>query len=167
MERPVDVLLHGTQYKQLMGSRIAALREYYGLRKIDVEILYYLYQCGGRNTSRDIQETHMFTKGHISQSVERLQKMRLLSCIPDQRDRRCVHFQLTEDADEIVQAISRMWEEMTSIIFEGVTEDEKRVLQQVAGKMARNMELAVERAKSGCPRRRGAASGRSENSRID
>lgn len=146
MERSLEILLHGTQFKQLLASRITDLREQYGLRKIDVEILYYLYHCSGRNTSKDIKETYMFTKGHISQSVERLQEMRLLSCTPDCRDRRCMHFQLTKEADGIVQTISGMWEEMTEEIFAGVTEEEKRVLKEVAVKLAHNMEQATEKA---------------------
>lgn len=149
MERSVEVLLHGTQFKQLLAGRIAMLRECYGLRKIDVEILYYLHHCGGHDTSKDIRDTHMFTKGHISQSVERLQELKLLVCIPDQRDRRCVHFRLTKEADEIVQEINRMWEDMTAVIFEGVTEEEKRVLQEVAVKIACNMEQAIDKTKSG------------------
>lgn len=147
MERSVEVLLHGTQFKQLLAGRIAMLHECYGLRKIDVEILYYLHHCGEYDTSKDIRKTHMFTKGHISQSVERLQELNLLVCIPDRKDRRCVHFRLTEEADRIVQAISRMWDDMTAAIFEGVTEEEKRVLQEVAAKIARNMEQAIEKTR--------------------
>lgn len=145
MEQSVEILLHGTRFKHLLSSRMETLREEYGLRKIDVEILYYLHQCEGRDTSRDIREKYQFTKGHISQSVERLQEMKLLQGIPDQRDRRCIHFRLTNQAAGLVRRISDMWDEMTAIIFEGVTEEEKRVLRQVAKKIARNMEQATDR----------------------
>ena len=145
MEGSVEVLLHGTQFKHLLSSRMEGLRERYGLRKIDVEILYYLHRCGDRDTSTDIREKYQFTKGHISQSVERLQEMHLLEGVPDQQDRRCVHFRLTDEADGLVSHISDMWDEMTAIFFEGVTEEEKCVLRRVAGKIARNMELATDR----------------------
>ena len=39
MERQIDNLLHGSQFKQLMEDRISQIREQYGLRKVDVEIL--------------------------------------------------------------------------------------------------------------------------------
>lgn len=65
--------------------------------------------------------------------------------IPDQRDRRCIHFRLTEAASGAVRRISDMWDDMTAIIFEGVTEEEKRVLRLAAKKIARNMELAADR----------------------
>ncbi|MDO4324141.1 MAG: MarR family winged helix-turn-helix transcriptional regulator [Lachnospiraceae bacterium] len=143
MERSVVLLLHGREFKQLLESRSAVIRERYGLRKIDVEILYYLHQFGERNTSKDIRDAYMFTKGHISQSVERLQKMRLLEPVPDVRDRRCIHLKLTPEAEDIVCSIGKMWEEMTAAIFEGITEQEKHMLYEVAVKMTHNMKRAL------------------------
>lgn len=145
MEQSVEILMHGTRFKHLLSSRMETLMGEYGLRKIDVEILYYLSRCGNRDTSRDIREKYQFTKGHISQSVERLQEMGFVEGIPDQRDRRCIHFRLTEAASGAVRRISDMWDDMTAIIFEGVTEEEKRVLRLAAKKIARNMELAADR----------------------
>lgn len=143
MERSIVLLLHGGEFKQLLENRSAVIRERYGLRKIDVEILYYLYRFGERNTSKDIRDTYMFTKGHISQSVERLQRMGLLEPLPDEKDRRCIHFKLTPKAEEAVCSIGKMWEEMTAAIFEGITEQEKHMLHEMAVKMTRNMKRAI------------------------
>ena len=143
MERSVALLLHGREFKQLLENRSAVIRERYGLRKIDVEILYYLYRFGERNTSKDIRDASMFTKGHISQSVECLQRMQLLEAIPDIRDRRCIHFRLTAEADVIVRSIEKMWDDMTAAIFEGITEQEKHMLRETAAKMTHNMKRAL------------------------
>lgn len=145
MEQSVEILLHGGQFKQLLESRIAAIRETFGLRRIDIEILNYLYRFRDRNTSRDIREAYMFTKGHISQSVERLHQMHLLEFVPDEKDRRCVHFELTREAGEIALAIGKMWEELTAVIYEGITETEKQMLREVAEKIGSNMQRATER----------------------
>lgn len=143
MERQIDNLLHGAQFKQLMEDRIAQIREQYGLRKVDVEILYYLSGCGDRNTSKDIKNDTKITKGHISQSVDRLQKMDLLTFIPDENDRRCVHLRLTQKAEQVSRDITGVWNELSSIVFEGVTEEEARVLASVASKIARNIDRAL------------------------
>lgn len=143
MERSVVLLLHGREFKQLLESRSAAIREEYGLRKIDVEILYYLYRFRECNTSKDIRDAYMFTKGHISQSVEHLQQLGLLEPVPDKRDRRCIHFRLTPEAEKIVRSIGKMWEDMTAVIFEGITEQEKHMLHETAAKMAHNMKRAL------------------------
>ncbi len=143
MEQSVALLLHGSEFKQLLERRSAAIRERYGLRKIDVEILYYLYQSRERNTSKDIRDTYMFTKGHISQSVEHLVQMRFLEAVPDQKDRRCIHLRLTGEADSVVRSIEKMWEDMAAAIFEGITEQERHMLRDVATKMAYNMRRAL------------------------
>ena len=143
MERQIDNLLHGAQFKQLMEDRIAQIRERYGLRKVDVEILYYLSGCGERNTSKDIKNDTKITKGHISQSVDRLQKMELLTFIPDENDRRCVHLCLTQKAEQVSRDITGVWNEMSRIVFEGVTEEEVKVLASVAAKIARNIDRAM------------------------
>ena len=143
MERQVDNLLHGVQFKQLMEARIMQIREQYNLRKVDIEILYYLSGCGEKNTSKDIKNDTKITKGHISQSIDRLQKMNLVEFIQDENDRRCVHLRLTPKAKEVSRDIEKAWKEMADIVFEGVTEEEKQTLASVAVKIARNIERAL------------------------
>ena len=142
MEGPIEVLLHGREYKQLLESRAAVFREQYGLRKIDVEILYYLHRFGGSNTSKELRQAYKLTKGHISQSAEHLAGLGLLAFVPDEKDRRSVHFVLTAQAEEIVRSIEKMWEDMTAVVFDGITQEERRVLYEVAVKMTQNMECA-------------------------
>lgn len=144
MEKQIDNLLHGVQFKQLLESRITEIREKYGLRKVDVEVLYYLSRCGNRNTSKDIKSDTKITKGHISQSVDRLQKMDLISFVPDENDRRCVHLCLTAKADCVARDIEAVWDELNRIIFHDVTEEEKSVLASVAEKIARNIDVALQ-----------------------
>lgn len=148
MEKQIENLLHGGQYKQLMENRIFEIREKYGLRKVDIEILYYLSRCGKRDTSKDICADTKITKGHISQAVDRMQKMKLLTFIPDEHDRRCVHIVLTMQADAVVQEIRSVWRELYGTIFEGVTEEEKQVLASVAAKIGKNVERALKN--TGC-----------------
>lgn len=143
MERPVALLLHGREFKQLLENRSTVIRERYGLRKIDVEILYYLYRFRDCNTSKDIRDACMLTKGHISQSVEHLVQMHLLEMVPDKKDRRCIHLRLTGEAEEIGRSIGKMWDDMTAVIFEGITEQERHMLRVTAAKMAQNMKRAL------------------------
>lgn len=144
MEKQIDNLLHGAQFKQLIENRIAEIREKYGLRKVDIEVMYYLSRCGDRNTSKDIKSDTKITKGHISQSIDRLQKMGLLTFIPDENDRRCVHLQLTAQAESVAGDIAAVWNDLNRIVFEGVTDEEKKVLASVAGKISRNIDRALE-----------------------
>jgi len=144
MDTQIEVLLHGTRYKQLLENRILAIREKYELRKVDIEVLYYLSRCGDKNTSTDIKAGSMLTKSHISQSVDYLQKRGLLELIPDENDRRCVHLAMTEQAHQIVKEIGEVWADLYRIIFAGVTEEEKQQLHQIAVKICANMKDALQ-----------------------
>jgi len=143
MDKPIEHLLHGSKYKQLLENRISTIREKYDLRKVDVEVLYYLSKCGGKNTSRDIREESPLTKSHISQSVDRLQKMQLLTMVPDAEDRRCVHLSLTPQAHHIVAEINDVWSDLRQILFAGISQEELLVLNQVAAKISANIEHAL------------------------
>ena len=71
MEQEIEVLMQGYQFRKLYERKFESFMQQYKLRKIDVEILTYLYYCNGRNTASDIQKLGLFTKGHISQALER------------------------------------------------------------------------------------------------
>ena len=91
MNKQVELMLRGARYKQLLENQISHVRKKYNLRKVDVEILHYLSAGVGGDTSKEIQKATKLTKGHISQSIFRMQEMGFLEFAPDERDRRCVH----------------------------------------------------------------------------
>lgn len=140
IDKYIQTLLHGLQYKKLLESKMEFIREKYGLREVEVKVLYFLTHCGDHNTARDIREEMKLTKGHISQAVDRLQKMGFLVLIPDQGDRRYVHLQLTKQAKSVTEEIQREWSGLNQIVFAGITKEEEETLKRVALKIANNLE---------------------------
>ena len=67
------------QFRRLLAKEMQPVEIKYGLQKIDMQILLYLKRAGEQNTSKDIMRLNMFTRGHISQSLSRLQKMGYVS----------------------------------------------------------------------------------------
>ena len=67
MDWMLEGLLQGTQLQKLYNRKIEALRVEYNLRKVDIDILYFLFKSGKHNTSKDISDLNLFNKGHISQ----------------------------------------------------------------------------------------------------
>ena len=95
MDYSLDTLLYGMQFRRLLEKKMQPVETEYGLYKIDVQILLYLKHAGKHNTSKDILQLNMFTRGHISQSLSRLQKMGYVRMEQDLDDRRCTHNYLT------------------------------------------------------------------------
>ena len=143
MDWMLEGLLQGTQFQTLYNRKIEALRKEYHLRKIDIDILYFLYKSGDHNTSQDICNLNLFNKGHISQSVDRMVKQQLIHAVHDKEDRRCVHLVLTQQAVSIIEQATELRGQMRNIILKGVTEEERKVLLQVSKKVNQNIRDAL------------------------
>ena len=143
MNYSLDTLLYGMQFRRLLEKEMQPLETQYGLQKIDIQILLYLKHAGEQNTSKDIMKLNMFTRGHISQSLSRLQKTGYVRMAQDQDDRRCTHNYLTEDAAPVIRKIEKISRKIKEIILEGVTKEEQQVLASAAQKMNRNINKVL------------------------
>ena len=143
MNYALDTLLYGMQFRKLMEKEMQPIETEYGLYKIDVQILLYLKRAGEQYTSKDIMQMNMFTRGHISQSLSRLQKKGLVRMEQDQEDRRCTHNYLTEDASAVIRKIEKISKKIREIILDGVTQEEQKVFASVAQKMTHNIEKVL------------------------
>lgn len=143
MNQSLEVLLYGMQFRKLMEYEFGTIQQKYNLCKIDIQILYYLYTAGVHNTSRDILDLKLFTKGHISQSLRRLQKMKLITMIQDKDDRRYVHNVLTQEANEVIAGLEQGYEDINKIIFKDITEEEKKELILLAQKINHNIKTTL------------------------
>ncbi len=144
MDWMLEGLLQGTQFQKLYNRRIETLRQEYDLRKVDIDILYFLFKSGEHNTPKDISGLNLFNKGHISQSIGRMENQQLIYSVQDQDDRRCVHIMLTDKAVKVVEEITALRKQMYNIILKGVTPEEQDVLLKVSRKVNENIKEALE-----------------------
>ncbi|MFQ6807215.1 MAG: MarR family winged helix-turn-helix transcriptional regulator [Lachnospiraceae bacterium] len=143
MTNSLEAFLYGTQFRRLMEKELEPVERRYGLQKIDMHILFFLAKSADHNTAKDIVQLNMFTKGHISQSLTRLQKKGYIQIMQDKEDRRCTHNYLSGDADEIIQELKKAYRNIQDIILNGVTEEEQAVLASVAKKVGQNIKNAL------------------------
>ena len=68
----IFTMLYGMKFRRFMEKMLKSIEEEYELNKVDLQIMFYLYSAGDKNSSKDIMELEMFTRGHISQSLGRL-----------------------------------------------------------------------------------------------
>lgn len=135
--------MYGMQFRRLLAKEMQPVETKYGLQKIDMQILLYLKRAGEQNTSKDIVRLNMFTRGHISQSLSRLQKMGYVRMEQDPDDRRCTHNYLTDEASAIIRKIEKISRTIREIVLEGVTEEEQKILVDVVQKMNSNIEKVL------------------------
>lgn len=144
MEKQVEGLLRGGQFMSLLNQQGMDVREKYGLKKVDLEVLFYLYKNPDHNTAGDIQRFLNINKGYVSQIVDNLCRQEYLCAVTDQNDRRYVHYIVLHKTDEIIREIQRIWENISIHIFEGISEEEMQIFRQVAEKIEKNiMEMLI------------------------
>ncbi len=140
----VEAMFYGMHFRRLVEKEIEPIREKYGLCRIDAQILMYLGDHQNeKDTSKDILKLNMFTKGHISQSLTRLQKAGYVYMEQDSKDRRYTHNYLTDKAKKLVTSIKKRHAELWEEIMNGITDEEKEVLKNVAIKINKNISCAL------------------------
>ena len=130
-------LLYGSQYRKFIDQEMGEIEKKYGLNRVDIQILFYLYRAGEHNCFKDIAEQKFFTKGYISQSLSRLQQMKLVKTLQDREDKRCVHIFLEEKEIQVIYDAS------DELLFSGVTGEEKEIFLKVVRKISDNIKNEI------------------------
>lgn len=144
MEKPVEVILRGGQFKQYTQQELAGLREKYDLKRIELEVLYFLSICGENDTVASIHEYFNANKGHISQALFTLCKRGYVTSERDRKDRRYTHYSLTAEGKMIAGEMKKVWDKVHSDMFAGVSEEELECFQRVSRRMCENINRKLE-----------------------
>lgn len=140
MEQRVEIFLNGVRFRKLFDQEYGPIRKKYNLCRIDLQILTYLEGAGEHNTSKNIVDTGFFTKGHVSQSLTRLQEMKLVTLEQDKQDRRLYHLFLTDKAKIIVGEVHEVQSKINKIVFNNISEEELYLLSKIAAKITDNIQ---------------------------
>ena len=143
MDKQMESILQGGQFKKLLDVQSAELRQKYDMKKAELEILYFLSRCGGHNTSKDIHAQLMMNRGHISQAVDSLCRRIYIVAIPDHNDRRYIHYEILYSAKEIVAEMAKRREEMNRQILKGISKEELEIFREVSLKIKNNIEQII------------------------
>ena len=143
MEERIEILLRGVEFKRLREYELSEIRKLYDLKRIELEILYFLSRAGENNTSADIRQHLNANKGHVSQAVDHLCKRNFLTAMQDKADRRYVHYYVTTESKEIIDQIAAKWKELNCELFQGITSEEMEEFKRIAGKIGKNMERII------------------------
>lgn len=139
MDEQLEVALKGGEFKRLLESQFTAIRTKYDLKKIDIEVLFFLSKCNEENTPTDIYKRLKLNRGHVSQAIDILSKRGLIVAIPDRDDRRYMHYIISENAKEIIAEIAIVRKNLDKQIFKGITEKELLIYKEISGKIFRNI----------------------------
>ena len=140
MEEQLNMMRRGRQFKQLMNKKMDGVIREYDVKRVEIEILRFLAMSGERNTAADIHRYLDLNKGQISKTLEHLCTM------PDKKDRRYMHYILSEEAKELVRRINAIWDDMHQQIMSGIQAEDRAIFNKVLKHAMANMERMIDEA---------------------
>jgi len=140
VELSLETGLRGGEYRKFREQQFAPVREAFGLKMIEIDILYFLYKHASWDTSSDIREKLKLNKGHISQAIDALTQKQYICVKTDEKDHRYMHYSLTDAAMPAVEQIALIRQEIDGKLLKNISEEDLAVYRKVALQIYRNIK---------------------------
>jgi DNA-binding MarR family transcriptional regulator len=143
MDEQLEIALKGGDFKHLIDTQFDEIKKKYGMKKVEIEVLFFLSKCGSENTPTDITKRLNLNRGHVSQAIDILLKRQLIAAVADEQDRRCMHYTITTNAVPVIDEIANVKKKMDEQILKGITEEELEIYKKISQKMIRNIRELI------------------------
>lgn len=144
MDEKIEIALKGGEFKRLMENRFCEVRAKYDLKKVDIEVLFFLATYKELNTPTDVYKSLGINRGHVSQAMDSLCNRQLIVPVPDENDRRSVHYVVCDNAKEIIDEVAIIKADMERQIFEGISPEEMDAYKKTTDKIFENIKKLLE-----------------------
>ena len=139
-----ELLIMGQQFKKLYEKCYGHIMQTYGLKKIDIDVLYFLSHSGKQDTAKDIANLNYVSKAHVSKAIENLHQKALIDLIADPSDRRYVHISISGSGQQIVDEIKQIRAKTEKILFDGISPEDRELLLRLSYQIADNIDHALQ-----------------------
>lgn len=135
----MEGIINGQQFKRVYEKKCEPLMKKYDLRKIELEVLFFLYSYESYDTAKDIVSQKCLSKAHVSKAIENLAGRHYVMTRSDSQDRRCVHLMVTEEARPILAEMEFLWHELERCMYRNVSDHEQAMFTHVLNKIIGNI----------------------------
>ena len=139
-----ELLIMGQQFKKLYEKCYGHIMQTYGLKKIDIDVLYFLSHSGKQDTAKDIANLIYVSKAHVSKAIENLHQKALIVLIADPSHRRYVHISISGSGQQIVDEIKQIRAKTEKILFDGISPEDRELLLRLSYQIADNIDHALQ-----------------------
>ena len=139
-ENQIEMLLRGRKFKKMIDNLCEELREKYGLKQIELEILLFFSESPSSSAS-DIYRDLSLNKGQVSKALDSLCRKGYIQPKQDPDDRRYIKYEMDESCDVVIKEIREISESMTRKLFDGIEKDELDMIKQTTIKLCNNIDM--------------------------
>ena len=109
------------------------------ISQMEFDILVFLHNNPGRDTARDIVALRGLPKSNVSQAVEVLMGKGLLARSQDAEDRRRVHLNLTEAAEQLMPQLLEAQQTFWEQAFRDFSAQDAECFAALYGRIVKNL----------------------------
>lgn len=117
----------------------------YNLKKMEYDILMFLYHNPEYNTAADIVRIRKSTKSHVSTALKVLEDRGYITKKINEANKKRLELFLEDSANEIVKEGLDVQNQFAHDMLQGLTQDEIKVCKKVFGKICRNAEECIQK----------------------
>jgi len=139
----IEGIINGQQFKRVYEKKCEPLMKKYDLRKIELDVLFFLYSYETYDTAKDIVNQKCLSKAHVSKAIENLTDKQYVMTWSDRQDRRCVHLSVTEEARPVLAELEALWHELEWCMYRNVSAEEQSMFTSVLNKIVRNINIIL------------------------
>lgn len=103
------------------------------------KILYVLWE-NGRLTITEIARLTSLAKTTLTTMLDRMERMDLIRRVPDPKNRRQIHIELTDKAVTLQKDYDRVSDRINELYYEGITEEEIALFEDILRRIIKNLE---------------------------
>ena len=111
----------------------------YGLTFSQVQVLHFLYACGGTATQKELETYLQVSHPAVVGLVARLSEAGFVTCRPDEADRRSKILCITQRARELEPQLRQDRATIEAQLSEGLTPQDKEELHRLLSIVAENV----------------------------
>lgn len=117
----------------------------YNLKKMEYDILMFLYHNPEYNTAADIVRIRKSTKSHVSTALKVLEDRGYITKKINENNKKRVELFLEDSANEIVKEGLNVQNQFAHDMLQGLTDEEIKVCRNVFEKICRNAEECIQK----------------------
>lgn len=117
----------------------------YHLKKMEYDILIFLYHNPEYNTAADIVRIRKSTKSHVSTALKVLEERGYITKKTSSSNKKRVELYLQDSANEIVKEGLDVQNQFAHDMLQGLTDEEIKVCRNVFEKICRNAEECIQK----------------------
>ncbi len=139
IDEQLNVILRGRKFKRMLEHLYGKLRTAYGLRQIEIEIMFYLSRKPEDSVS-EISRNLFLNKGYVSQAMNNLCEKDCLDSRIDPKDRRYAVYRITARGQDLLLEAERIRTAVNEQLLRGISEEDLRALERVSAIISGNIE---------------------------